>query len=146
MRTFEYNMGAILLFFYSVNSFSHGKSFLQRHHGTASKSEVNGNPFTIDISSKKIYRSSNNFNRLQSNKKPVQNAKKLDLTVEKRRETSSQKSTILSSSIVENPASDSSSLYLRLDEMITTLKEVEWQDLAVVTCYGCNTLALGKIV
>jgi hypothetical protein len=23
---------------------------------------------------------------------------------------------------------------------------VEWQDLAVVTCYGCNTLALGKIV
>jgi hypothetical protein len=63
---------------------------------------------------------------------------------------SSQKSTILSSSIVENPTSDSFPLYLRLDEVkrstITTLKEVEWQDLAVVVCYMCNSLALGTYV
>ena len=138
MRNFECNLCAALLIFVSLHSLSYGASFAQRNYGKASS---NGNPFTI--SNEKQYRSSNQMARLRSKKKRAQDGKLLDLQQDKRRDMGSLKSTFLSSSIFETPTSQRSSLQPRLKETIANLQEMEWQDLAVVTCYGCNTLALG---
>lgn len=85
--------------------------------------------------------------KLESSKRRTHDRKNSDPPQDKRKQISSKKSTILSSSIVESPSSDSLPLLQKLNEWKekarTGFREVEWQDLAVVTCYGCNTLALG---
>ena len=71
------------------------------------------------------------------------NLKRNDLT----ENLTPRKTTILSSSIAETPPSDLFPLQLGLKDKkkstILKLQEIDLQDLAIVTCYICNNIALG---
>ena len=136
----------------AANSFCHNEKYVRLDDkvigiGKRNSSRPTGRKDAIGYRSKGGVKSTNVKFNMVSNEEFGLN--KISLGKKYFKETfPSHKSTTLSSSIAEIPESIPSQRTVNMikRKIIVSSQGIEWQDLAVVTSYMCNTLALGMLL